>query len=132
MWPAIMAETRQDVHERVSARKMSQPAARIVGTKETVFRFGGAGGAGVHTGDKTMATTTSDGLARVPGRAPSGTIQTMLEQNWWVLALRGALAVVFGAVALFLPGLALLSFVLLFSAFCLVDGAFAIAGAIMA
>lgn len=54
----------------------------------------------------------------------------ILEQNWWVIALRGILGILFGLVALFFPGVTILSLVLLFSAYMLVDGAFSIAGAI--
>lgn len=54
----------------------------------------------------------------------------ILEQNWWVIALRGVLGLLFGLLALFFPGVTILSLVLLFSAYMLVDGAFSIAGAI--
>jgi uncharacterized membrane protein HdeD (DUF308 family) len=47
-----------------------------------------------------------------------------------VIALRGILGILFGLVALFFPGVTILSLVLLFSAYMLVDGAFSIAGAI--
>jgi uncharacterized membrane protein HdeD (DUF308 family) len=54
----------------------------------------------------------------------------MLAQNWWVLALRGVLALFFGVVALLLPGVPITALVLLFAAYMLVDGIFAvIAGA---
>jgi uncharacterized membrane protein HdeD (DUF308 family) len=58
----------------------------------------------------------------------------MLEQlarHWWLVALRGALAVVFGIVALIWPGITIAALVFLFGAYALVDGVFAIAGAIM-
>jgi uncharacterized membrane protein HdeD (DUF308 family) len=54
----------------------------------------------------------------------------ILEENWWVIALRGLVGILFGLVALFFPGVTILSLVLLFSAYMLVDGAFSIAGAI--
>ncbi|HWC33017.1 MAG TPA: HdeD family acid-resistance protein [Actinomycetota bacterium] len=55
-----------------------------------------------------------------------------LARNWWVLLVRGVLAVVFGVLALIWPGLALDVLVVLFGAFALVDGVFAIAAAIRA
>jgi len=55
-----------------------------------------------------------------------------LRQNWWLIALRGLLGVIFGVVALIFPGATLLSFVLLFSAYMLVDGVFAIVAAVRA
>jgi len=58
----------------------------------------------------------------------------MLEQlarYWWLVALRGALAVVFGIVALIWPGITVTALVLLFGAYALVDGVFAVGAAIM-
>ncbi|WP_245296906.1 MULTISPECIES: HdeD family acid-resistance protein [Rhodomicrobium] len=50
----------------------------------------------------------------------------VLAQNWWVVALRGALGVAFGLTAIFLPGVTLLSLVLVFCAYMLADGVLAI------
>lgn len=50
--------------------------------------------------------------------------------NWWTLALRGVLAIIFGVLAFMWPGLTLLSLVFIFGAYALVDGAFAIAAGI--
>jgi uncharacterized membrane protein HdeD (DUF308 family) len=49
-----------------------------------------------------------------------------LTRNWWALAVRGAAAVLFGTVALILPGAAITTLALLFSAYLLTDGAFAV------
>lgn len=53
----------------------------------------------------------------------------MLVRSWWILALRGALAVLFGILALTMPGITLLSLLALFAAYALLAGAVALAGA---
>ena len=50
----------------------------------------------------------------------------LLVRNWWALALRGALAIVFGLLAFVNPAITLAAMVLLFGAYSLVDGVFAI------
>jgi uncharacterized membrane protein HdeD (DUF308 family) len=59
-------------------------------------------------------------------------LSAALVQNWWLIALRGALAVVFGIIALAMPVATILALVLLFSAFMLVDAAFSFVAAIRA
>ena len=54
-----------------------------------------------------------------------------LTKNWWLILLRGLCAIVFGALAFAWPGITLVTLVLLYGAFALVDGLFAIAAAIM-
>jgi uncharacterized membrane protein HdeD (DUF308 family) len=53
-----------------------------------------------------------------------------LARNWWVVALRGAAALVFGILALVWPGITVLVLVALFGAYALVDGIFALGTAI--
>jgi uncharacterized membrane protein HdeD (DUF308 family) len=48
-----------------------------------------------------------------------------LTQNWWLVVLRGVLAILFGLAALFMPGLAWLSLLLLFGTYAILDGVFA-------
>ncbi len=55
-----------------------------------------------------------------------------LAQNWWAIALRGAFAILFGLVGLLLPEVTLLALVLLFAAYMLLDGVFAIIAGVRA
>jgi uncharacterized membrane protein HdeD (DUF308 family) len=52
------------------------------------------------------------------------------RQYWWVMLVRGVLAVLFGLAALIWPGLTLLVLVFLFGAYALVDGVAALVAAI--
>ena len=47
-----------------------------------------------------------------------------LGPNWWLFALRGALAVVFGCLTVFMPIATVLAMTLVFGAFALLDGIF--------
>jgi uncharacterized membrane protein HdeD (DUF308 family) len=55
-----------------------------------------------------------------------------LSRSWWLITLRGVLAVIFGLIALIVPAATILALVLLFSAYMIVDGVFAIYAAIRA
>jgi uncharacterized membrane protein HdeD (DUF308 family) len=63
---------------------------------------------------------------------PGQPVLPVLSRNWWALSLRGILAVLFGLAAFFLPGIFLTAFILLFGAYMLVDGVFAIVAAVRA
>lgn len=54
----------------------------------------------------------------------------VLARNWGSVALRGVVALLFGILTLFNPGITLATLVLLFGAFALVDGMFMVVGAI--
>lgn len=55
-----------------------------------------------------------------------------LAQNWWLIALRGVFAILFGIIAILLPGVAIASLVLLFAAYMLLDGGLAIVSGVRA
>ncbi|WP_267423952.1 HdeD family acid-resistance protein [Methylobacterium sp. GC_Met_2] len=87
--------------------------------------------------------TSSTAPQRGPtGNAPSGiplvgvarldAMSAALARNWWLVALRGVVAMLFGALAFIAPGAFVLSLVLFFAAYMLTDGIFAILGAIRA
>ena len=50
----------------------------------------------------------------------------LAHHYWWVLALRGLFAVIFGLIALIFPGIALLAFIYVFAAYALIDGIMAV------
>jgi uncharacterized membrane protein HdeD (DUF308 family) len=53
-----------------------------------------------------------------------------LVRNWWVLALRGVLAIAFGVLVFLWPGLAWVVIVGMFAAYALLDGILAIVAAV--
>ena len=61
-----------------------------------------------------------------------GSLLPVLAKNWWALALRRLAAIVFGVLAFVWPGITLWALVLLFGAYMLVDGVFAIVAAVRA
>lgn len=63
----------------------------------------------------------------------TGNKHNMLEElsrHWGMLAFRGVLAILFGVVAWVWPGITVWALVLLFGAYALVDGAFAVVAAL--
>ena len=58
--------------------------------------------------------------------ARADALSEVLAQAWWVVGLRGILGIIFGLICLLTPGIAVQVFVILFAAYMLVDGVFAI------
>jgi uncharacterized membrane protein HdeD (DUF308 family) len=56
----------------------------------------------------------------------------VLARNWWAIGIRGVLAILFGLIALFLPGVTMLSLVLIFAVYAFLDGVLAIISAVRA
>jgi uncharacterized membrane protein HdeD (DUF308 family) len=56
----------------------------------------------------------------------------VLATNWWALALRGIVAILFAALTFFIPGITITFLVLLFGGYALVDGILAITSAVRA
>ena len=79
------------------------------------------------------SSASSNGAAWALDRdAKSGAMSALLAQNWWAVALRGVFAILFGLIALVMPGVTIASLVLLFAAYMLVDGVCAIISAVRA
>ena len=51
-------------------------------------------------------------------------------QNWWMLVLRGVLALIFGLIALFFPRILLFAFIVVFAVYAIIDGVFSVIVAI--
>jgi uncharacterized membrane protein HdeD (DUF308 family) len=79
------------------------------------------GGRAYNVSGRFVVAKEEDGMAQ-PQALPSET------GHWWALALRGAIAILFGLAALLRPDIALEALILLFGAYALVDGVFAIVG----
>ena len=78
-----------------------------------------------------MANGTSNPSSYDPlYRAES--MSALLARNWWAVALRGIFAIIFALIAFFWPDATIVSFVLFFSAYMLVDGVFGIVSGIRA
>jgi uncharacterized membrane protein HdeD (DUF308 family) len=53
-----------------------------------------------------------------------------LARNWWVVALRGVIAILFGVLTILNPAISLAALILLFGAYALADGVFSVMAAI--
>ena len=69
-------------------------------------------------------------MASLAHAALASTIAAPLARHWWVFLIRGLVAIAFGLVAFFYPGITLVTLVLLYGAYALVDGVFAVVAAV--
>ena len=53
-------------------------------------------------------------------------LRDVLARYWWLILLRGIAAIIFGVLAFVWPGITLVTLVLLFGAYTLVDGVLAL------
>ena len=66
------------------------------------------------------------------GPPRSERVKALLCRNWWAVGIRGLAALLFGILAIALPGVTLLTLVILLSAYFIIDGAFAIVAGVRA
>jgi uncharacterized membrane protein HdeD (DUF308 family) len=83
---------------------------------------------GNQAAEHAMASTTINSASDTRSNSAGET----LVQNWWLFTLRGILGILFGIIALIFPGATILSLVIFFSAYMLVDGVAGIISAVRA
>jgi uncharacterized membrane protein HdeD (DUF308 family) len=59
-------------------------------------------------------------------------MNAVLVRNWWAVAIRGVLGIAVGIIAFAMPAATMLALILLFAAYMLVDGVFAIVASVRA
>jgi uncharacterized membrane protein HdeD (DUF308 family) len=79
-----------------------------------------------------MATAPAKGRMSAAEAARSDALSQILAESWWAVGLRGVLGIIFGLICLVDTDVAILSIVLVFSAYMLVDGVLAIISAFKA
>src|SRR5262245_2355725 len=85
------------------------------------------GNAGAIAPEETGSTVMSTQTASI---TPATPLLNALAQSWWLLLLRGIAAIIFGVLAFVWPGITLVTLVLFYGAYALVDGIFAVMAAI--
>src|SRR3954471_6949969 len=102
----------------------SATSRRSFGATATVENPVGSAGLAPAARNRRFAMSTTTTAATSP------MLQT-LSRYWWLILLRGIAAIIFGVLAFIWPGITLVTLVLFWGAFALVDGVLALAHAIM-
>jgi uncharacterized membrane protein HdeD (DUF308 family) len=79
-----------------------------------------------------MTAQPADPVLGVPIGVRLEAMNAVLAKNWWALALRGIVAILFAGAALLIPHLTLLSLIFLFAIYMILDGVFELAAAVRA
>ncbi|MGH6825865.1 HdeD family acid-resistance protein [Methyloceanibacter sp.] len=79
-----------------------------------------------------MATAAPGKTGSSLSDARCDALSEILAESWWLVGLRGILGIIFGLICLLNPTVAVQVFVILFAAYMLVDGVFAIFSGIKA
>jgi uncharacterized membrane protein HdeD (DUF308 family) len=78
-------------------------------------------------------TRAGDASRMFPSRIlTDDALSAALARNWWAISIRGLLGIAVGVITFLVPGATMLALVLLFAAYMLVDGIFAIISAVRA
>src|SRR5690242_10309677 len=83
-------------------------------------------------GRKISSALERAGPVRYPYTNWRNTMIETITRNWWLVALRGLAAILFGLIAVAYPGITLGALVVLFGVYAFVGGAFAIGASLMA
>ena len=75
-----------------------------------------------------MSTIRPEGYA---GRGLDAAMLREMAKNWWILLLRGIVAIGFGVLAFILPGLTLLTLVVVYGVYAFIDGLLALISAVI-
>ena len=78
-----------------------------------------------------LGGANSSGLP-LTGAGRLDAMSTVLARNWWLVALRGVFAILFGIIAFVAPLATILTLVMFFSAYMLVDGTFGVVASVRA
>ena len=78
------------------------------------------------TGHSRAVVPLFPGLASISVAGMTDSVRSVVTGVWWLVLIRGILGVIFGLLALFFPGAALVGLAIVFGAYALLDGMTAI------